>query len=204
MEIRSFRRVFDLERRIYRIDRLRLNPGGVPLRVLVYFLTLLLACVLAARLPVVGYPLASAPAYLRDLALPALGAWALTALRVDGRPGHTAAYALARLWLGPRFLIGGRLRARKHQLWWPGEVVLLPDQREAGLRRMRYAGPGEAVIAIGHRRRLGVPALMLTSRRTRVTVSATAATRHPRSRRHIVLPQGGRMDLAPPARARAR
>ena len=29
-EIRSYRRVFDLERRIYSIDRLRLNPGGVP------------------------------------------------------------------------------------------------------------------------------------------------------------------------------
>jgi hypothetical protein len=32
MEIRSFRRVFDLERRIYRVDRLRLNPGGIPVR----------------------------------------------------------------------------------------------------------------------------------------------------------------------------
>ena len=38
MEIRSYRRVFDLERRIYRIDRLRLNPGGVPVRGVVYFL----------------------------------------------------------------------------------------------------------------------------------------------------------------------
>ena len=32
MEVRSYRRVFDLERRIYRVDRLRLNPGGVPVR----------------------------------------------------------------------------------------------------------------------------------------------------------------------------
>jgi hypothetical protein len=32
MDIRSYRAVFDLERRIYRIDRLRLNPSGVPVR----------------------------------------------------------------------------------------------------------------------------------------------------------------------------
>ena len=45
MEVRSYRRVFDLERRIYSIDRMRLNPSGVPLRGVVYFL------VLAARRP---------------------------------------------------------------------------------------------------------------------------------------------------------
>ena len=43
MEIRSYRAVFDLERRIYRIDRLRLNPAGVPVRGIVYFLALLAA-----------------------------------------------------------------------------------------------------------------------------------------------------------------
>ena len=32
IEVRSYRTVFDLERRLYRIDRLRLNPGGVPVR----------------------------------------------------------------------------------------------------------------------------------------------------------------------------
>ena len=38
IEIRSYRAVFDLERRIYRVDRLRLNPGGVPVRGVVYCL----------------------------------------------------------------------------------------------------------------------------------------------------------------------
>ena len=37
MEIRSYRRVFDLERRVYSVDRLRLNPSGVPVRGIVYF-----------------------------------------------------------------------------------------------------------------------------------------------------------------------
>ena len=54
MEIRSYRRVFDLERRIYRIDHLRLNPSGVPVRGVVYFLALLAGVLLAARLPGAG------------------------------------------------------------------------------------------------------------------------------------------------------
>ncbi len=41
IEIRSYRRVFDLERRIYSVDQLRLNPGGVPVRGVLYFLALL-------------------------------------------------------------------------------------------------------------------------------------------------------------------
>ncbi len=41
IEIRSYRAVFDLERRIYRVDQLRLNPGGIPVRGVVYFLAIL-------------------------------------------------------------------------------------------------------------------------------------------------------------------
>ena len=47
MVIRSYRRVFDLERRIYRVTRIRLNPGGIPIRGVVYLLALV---VLAANL----------------------------------------------------------------------------------------------------------------------------------------------------------
>ena len=68
MEIRSYRRVFDLERRIYRIDRLRLNPGGVPVRGVVYFLALLLAVLIARRLPLLEIVATLPPWYLGDLA----------------------------------------------------------------------------------------------------------------------------------------
>ncbi len=51
MEIRSYRAVFDLERRIYRVDRLRLNPGGVPVRGVVYFLALLATVLVVGRMP---------------------------------------------------------------------------------------------------------------------------------------------------------
>src|ERR1700685_3026622 len=92
IEIRSYRAVFDLERRIYRIDRLRLNPGGIPVRGVVYFLAILLAVLLAARLPLLAVVARALPWYLRDLALPGASAATLTVIRVEGRPFHLAAH----------------------------------------------------------------------------------------------------------------
>jgi hypothetical protein len=204
MVIRSFRRVFDLERRIYRLDALRLNPGGVPVRVLVYFLALLLGFVLVARLPVLGEALSLAPWYLRDLALPAICAAGLAALRVDGRPGHLAAYAIARIWLQPRHLVGGRPRPRPPERWWPPDFVLLPDGAEGCLRRMRYDGPGQAMIAVAHRRVAATRPHVAAPARAVIAVSATTAARRPRALRVIVLPLGGRLELARGADARVR
>ena len=48
IEIRSFRRVFDLERRVYSVDRFRLNPAGVPVRGILYLLVALLTAIRAA------------------------------------------------------------------------------------------------------------------------------------------------------------
>ena len=53
--IRSYRRVFEVDRRIYRIDRWTLPvPGGVPLRGLGYFVAAVLAVIVCGRLPAVG------------------------------------------------------------------------------------------------------------------------------------------------------
>ncbi len=96
MEIRSYRAVFDLERRIYRVDQLRLNPGGIPVRGVVYFLAILLAMLIAGGLPLVGAAIGALPWYLRDLALPVASATVLSVIRIEGRPFHLAAYALLR------------------------------------------------------------------------------------------------------------
>jgi hypothetical protein len=85
IEIRSYRAVFDLERRIYRVDRLRLNPGGIPVRGVVYFLAILLTTLIAGRLPLVGEPIRALPWYLRDLALPIASATLLSVIRIEGR-----------------------------------------------------------------------------------------------------------------------
>src|SRR5580704_4333703 len=116
MEIRSYRAVFDLERRIYRVDRLRLNPGGIPLRGVVYCFALLAGLALLGTLPLLGSAVRALPWYLRDLVLPAGGAALLTVIRIEGRPFHLAAAALLRHALGPRELSGPSVLAGARSL----------------------------------------------------------------------------------------
>ncbi len=162
VEIRSYRAVFDLERRIYRVDRLRLNPGGVPVRGLVYCLTILACLALAGTLPLLGTAVRALPWYVRDLLLPAGLAALLTMIRVEGRPFHLAAAALLRHLLGPHQLAGLRPAGGSHgvsrrrrgvapgEVWRPEELLLLPDGSDQRPRRLRYSGPG-AVRMTGNR-----------------------------------------------------
>jgi len=152
MEIRSYRRVFDLERRIYRVDRLRLNPGGVPVRGIVYFLAILSVGLIAGRLPLLGVMARSLPWYLRDLALPGASAVVLSVIRVEGRPFHLAAHALVRYRTGPRRLAGVYRCAAVGQRWYPEEILMLPDGSEGSMRRLRYTGPGAVLVAVEHER----------------------------------------------------
>ena len=97
-----------LERRIYRVDQLRLNPGGILVRGVVYFLTILLGMLIAGSLPLVGTAIGALPWYLRDLALPVASATVLSVIRIEGRPFHQAAYALLRFGADRRLPIGDR------------------------------------------------------------------------------------------------
>ncbi|MFI5003492.1 MAG: hypothetical protein ACHQE6_00620 [Solirubrobacterales bacterium] len=146
MEIRSYRAVFDLERRIYRVDRLRLNPGGIPVRGVVYCLAILASIALLGALPLLGAAVRALPWYLRDLALPVGGAGLLTVIRIEGRPFHLAAAALLRHALGPRHLAGLRPRAPAGSVWRPEDLLVLPDGSDARLRRLRYTGPGAVLV----------------------------------------------------------
>jgi hypothetical protein len=154
IEVRSYRAVFDLERRIYRVDRLRLNPGGVPVRGVVYCLAILACLALAGALPLLGTAVRALPWYVRDLLLPAGSAALLTMVRVEGRPFHLAASALLRHLFGPHQLAGllpargslgvspGWLGAAPGQAWRPEELLMLPDGSDPRPRRLRYSGPG--------------------------------------------------------------
>jgi hypothetical protein len=154
VEIRSFRTVFDLERRIYRIDRLRLNPAGVPVRGVVYYLMLAACCELASRLPLIGALAAAAPWYLRELALPGVLAALFCLVAIEGRPFHLAALALVRFALAPREFSALRARRERDRVLLPGELLVLVDGSEPRPRRLRYTGPG-AVRVHGRRRRPG-------------------------------------------------
>lgn len=154
LEIRSYRTVFDLERRIYRIDRLRLNPQGVPLRGLVYLVALVLGTAAGARLPLVGTALRAVPWYVRDVAGPAGLATLLASLRIEGRAFHLAAGAVVRLATRPRWLSGLRPARRPGRVWRPPDLVLVSDGSDAAPRRLRYTGPGAVLVACPHERLL--------------------------------------------------
>jgi hypothetical protein len=170
MEIRSYRRVFALERRIYRIDRLRLNPSWLPVRGVVYFLTLLAITAMFARLPLPRVAIGMLPWYLRYLALPGVAAAVLTMISVDGRPFHLAAHALLRHPTGPRLSIatagtagpgggtgppradGGHVLFRPRRWWHPEPILIIPDGSDARMRRLRYTGPGAVLVGVEHER----------------------------------------------------
>jgi hypothetical protein len=152
IEIRSYRRVFDLERRIYSVDRVRLNPGGVPVRGVLYFLALLVAGLVAAGLPLVGSLAAALPWFMRDLALPGAAAAVLSVIRIEGRVFHLAAQSLVRYWAGPRRLAGVRSCGSMGELWRPQEILLLPDGSDSRMRGLRYTGPGAVLVSVEHER----------------------------------------------------
>jgi hypothetical protein len=149
LEIRSFRAVFALERRIYRIDTLRLNPGGVPLRGIGYAVALVLLALAAGSVPPTSFPNAVIPWYVRDVAAPLCTAVVLATLRIDGRPFHIAVGSLCGFMLGARRL-HSLAPASRQKRWAPADVLLIPDGSEASLRSMRFRGPGAVLVQVGH------------------------------------------------------
>lgn len=150
IEIRSYRRVLDLERRLYSIDSLRLNPAGVPVRGIVYLLALIACALVAAKLPLIGSLARELPWYLCDLALPVALASVLSVLRVDGRTFHITARSLVLYWLGPRRLMCLRRSTPVGGVWCPDPVLFLPDGSDVHMRHLRYRGPGAVHLRCEH------------------------------------------------------
>jgi hypothetical protein len=148
IEVRSYRRVFDLERRIYRVDRFRLNPGGLPLRGLAYLIVGIALVTVAARVPGVRWLLAVLPWYLTYVALPVTASALLAVISIEGRPFHVAAVALMGIRRVPR--VGSRTSCRTG--WRPPDLIVLPNGDDAHMRALLYRGPGIAVVAVAHRR----------------------------------------------------
>src|SRR3954465_14204099 len=99
MLIRSYRRVFEVDRRIYRVDRWALPiPGGVPLRAVGYFVASLLGILAAGALPLVGEAVGVVSAPLRFVVVPLAFAVLGTQVAPDGRAAHRFAWD----WLGLR------------------------------------------------------------------------------------------------------
>jgi len=192
VEVRSYRRVFDLERRIYRVDRLRLNPSGVPLRGIVYFLALAAATSLTARLPGAGAIVGAPPWYVRDLALPGVFAALLAIVQIDGRPFHLAAGAVVRFHARPRVHTRARVGGRRSGVWSPPPLLMIPDGSDPQIRRFRYTGPGVARVGVAHERH-EPRALGRVASREHVTVLASTRAAARTSGDVILLGKGARL-----------
>jgi hypothetical protein len=201
MEIRSYRRVFDLERRIYRVDRLRLNPAGVPVRGVVYFLAILAATLIVGHTPLLAAVARALPWYLRDLALPGASAAVLTVIRVEGRPFHLAAHALVRYRGGPRRFAGVRpcwpsSRSAPGGRWRPEPVLMLPDGSDSRMRRLSYTGPGAVLVAVAHERELSRTGVReLLGLRPRLTLRQPPGAHAPEGGEVIVLEPAARLRV---------
>jgi len=195
-EIRSYRAVFDLERRIYRVDRLRLNPTGVPLRGVVYFLAILTTFVVLARLPLVGVAARLLPWYLREVVLPGATAALLTQIKIEGRPSHIAALSLLRFALGSRELVNLRPRVSADRCFCPNELILLADGSDARLRRLRFIGPGVVRVSAAHSRttRLLGP-LGWWARRPSIALAPLPEKRPPAHSHAIALAPGACLEV---------
>jgi hypothetical protein len=152
LEVRSFRSVFALERRIYRVDTLRLNPGGIPLRGIVYASVLVVAALAAGAMPPTAWLDPLIPWYVRDLAMPLAAATLLGALRVEGRPFHLAALALLGHGFGRRRLAALSPLPLRGERWCPPTVLCIPDGSDARFRSLRYRGPGAVLVQHPHLR----------------------------------------------------
>jgi hypothetical protein len=143
MVIRSYRRVFEVDRRIYRVDRWALPvPGGVPLRAVAYFVAALLAVLAAGSLPGIGELVAGVSAPLRFVVAPLAVAVLGTQAAPDGRVAHRFAWDWLRLRLRARRRCGGRVVPLEGEpVAWHGELALRWDGEGAQLRRGRVRGP---------------------------------------------------------------
>lgn len=200
MLIRSYRRVFDLERRIYRVDRIRLNPGGIPVRGIVYFLALLFSALLVARLPLVGLPARLLPVYVRGIVLPALLAALLAVVRIEGRPFHLAVRGMLRGVVGPSRVVGlwrGERPATRaaRGVWRPPPILLVPDGSDARVRRLRYRGPGALLVSVAHERRVRRDPLVALGLRSHMLLRELPGVARPCRGEVILLDRAARISV---------
>lgn len=143
IQLRGYRRVFRIERRLFRFDRWRIPyPHGVPLRGIGYFLLLEVVAFAVSRWPLVGPLIQAAGPVVPFLAGPLLGSYLLMQGRIDGRPPHHVLASLLSWSLRPRWLSGlAPCPARGEEVLPLEEVAVAYDGRESFLVTGRIRGP---------------------------------------------------------------
>jgi conjugation transfer TcpE-like protein len=153
--IRSYRRVFEVDRRIYRIDRWALPvPGGVPLRAVGYFAATLLLAIALSVLPATRELIGAISAPLRYVVIPL----AVAVLGSQAAPDGRAAHRFAADWVGFRLRSRRRSAGRVMPLegepvLWHGDLGVTWDQHGTRLARGRVTGPARITFNVPFRMR---------------------------------------------------
>lgn len=187
--LRSYRAAFEMERRLHRIDRFRIPvPYGIPLVAVGYAAAVMLALVIAARLPVTGLLLGALPWPVRLILLPGLATRALCRRGADGRLGHEVALAYMSFKFGAKQLVGlERAPVVDAEL---GEVAVVADERSSRYLAGVVRGPCTALLRCPAR-------LELRGRVVALEPVEGAALREPQE---VQLPAGTRLEVAACAR----
>jgi hypothetical protein len=142
--------VFQVDRRIYRVDRWAVPvPGGVPLLGVGYFVGALLVLLLAAHLPAVGGVVVGLSPPLRFVVLPL----AVAVLGLQAAPDGRVAHRFARDWLALRLRTRRRSAGRtvpleSEPVGWRGEVATRWDEHAPALHGARVVGPARVTFAV--------------------------------------------------------
>jgi hypothetical protein len=156
-KVRSFRLVFDLERRLFKLERWRLPfPYGLPLKGIVYAVGVLCSLLLLASAPIAGDALALLPPPVRFLLLPIGIAYLLAQVQVDGRSAHETAAAWVRKQLGGRRVAAFRTAPLRGTVILFGPITFVPDERATWYRQASVSGPARILLrypASAHQRR---------------------------------------------------
>lgn len=145
--LRGYRRVFHFERRLFHFHNWRIPyPHGVPLRGIGYFVIFEFAMLCAERLPVLSQLVGLFGSVTLHLAIPALGAFLLMQVRIDGRPPHHVLASLVLYQLRPRCLAGLEPAPEVGCDVAPGDVAIAYDAREPFSVPGRLKGPAKVTL----------------------------------------------------------
>src|SRR4051794_3040774 len=148
--IRSYRRVFEVDRRIYRVDRWALPvPGGVPLRAVGYFAATVLVVVILSGLPLTGELIGLLSPPLRYVVLPIAVAVFGTQVAPDGRTAHRFAADWLRFrWRAHRRSAGRVVKLEGEPVRWDSELPVCWDNDGAELHHGRVRGPARVTFNV--------------------------------------------------------
>lgn len=195
--IRSYRRIFHVDRRLYRIQDWTIPvPGGVPLLAVAYFAATLIAVLIAGALPGLEQLVGLLNPPLRYVVLPLAVAVLGTQIAPDGRKAHRFAADWLALRARRRRRSAGRaiaLEDEPHE--WQATLAVGPDGQGAQLTPGRVVGPATVHFATD------VEVTQPRRGRGAVRVRAPRPASRRRARTHlddlVDLADGQRLEITP-------